>query len=252
MAQSNVYSVNVVGYYNLVTSAGGYSFISSQTTNTPNDISLYLTNGMVSSGDGSVNSVLYIWKGALTPGYNIYTFYTDADAQNNLGTAPGTGTGWYDANNNFSHATINTATGAFLYNPSAAPITNTLYGTVYQGNTSVTIQPGFNALSITPAISTNLDSGLINYPGTSSPDGSVNDVYYKWKGGVLGYNIFTWYTDADAQNNLGTPPGTGTGWYDGNNNFVSQNPITFPKVGEGFFILHQTAAVPWNYSFTVQ
>jgi len=248
MAQSNVYSVNVVGYYNLVTPAKGYSFIADQTTNGVNDINTFFTNGVVSSADGSLNTVLYVWKGALTPGYKVYTWFLDADANAAFGASAGNG--WYDGNGNLAVDQLKNGAGSFLYNASNGPITNTIAGTVTQGMTAQTVQPGFNALSITPALSTNLDSSLIQFPAASSPDGTLNDVYYKWKGGTAGYSVFTYFVDADANAAFGAS--AGNGWYDGNGNNQSANPATFPKVGEGFFILHQTPASNWVYSFTVQ
>src|SRR4051812_11578446 len=75
---SNVYSVNVVGYYTInVLPNGGYWFLANQATNQGNDINLILTNGMISDPNATFNTILYKWKGAATPGYDVYTYFTD-------------------------------------------------------------------------------------------------------------------------------------------------------------------------------
>ena len=249
-----VYSQNVVGYINVPVAAGKMVFLGNQLVNGTdagkinNNIQAVLATGLVSDPNGANNSVLYYWNGA---GYNIYKYYTDADAQNDLGTAPGTGTGWYAGNGAFANVSLYQGTngGSFLKNRSAAAITVTLVGTVLQGTNTYGIKPGFNTYTLPEPVSTNLNSALVNFPGTSDPNAVINDVYYHYNG--VNYDILYYYTDADALDSFGVS--SGNGWYTALGAFGSANPALWPKVGEGFFINHRAATtVTWTNVFNVQ
>jgi hypothetical protein len=241
-----------VGYYNIVIPAGGYWFVANQTTNFNNQIGQILTNkaGLVSDPNGALNTTIFIWKGAATPGYDIFQYYTDVDAQNQF--SPTFGDGWYDSAGTFHNTNVLAeGVGAFLVNPAGVALTNTFYGTVVQGSSSQSVIAGFNAFALKPAISTNIDSALIKFPGKSDPNGVNNSTYFHWKTPGGGYDILQYYTDIDAQNQFS--PTFGDGWYDSAGTYYTTgHPEVWPKVGEGFFLLHNGTTSNWSYSFTVQ
>jgi hypothetical protein len=240
-----VYSVNVVGYYNLTVGAGGYSFIANQLTNAGNSVNAVLTNGPRSDVNGVLNTVLYAWNGN---GYDLYQFFTGADADTYFG-AVGSQAGWYDPIGSLSPALLRQGSGNFLFNPAGTAITNTLVGEVVQGQNSIPIVTGFNALSLVPPVATNFDGAFANFPGVSDVNGVNNDLYYKFNGN--GYDIFQFFTGADADTYFGGA-GSVTGWYDPIGTYVSTTPAYIPKVGEAFFISRLGSPSNWVYSFTVQ
>jgi len=250
MAQSNVYSVNVVGYYN-VTVPGGLlnhgveqAFVANQLTNA-NDISVDLINGVASDPNGVNNTVIAFWTGLH---YIAYQFYTDADANAAFGAS--FGTGWYDSSGNIYHVPLSPGAAAFLQNPYHTNLTVTVVGQVMQGNYSVSIPRGNTALSLIPPVGTNIDS-FPTFPGVSDGNGVVNDVLAFWDPILQKFASVQWYTDGDANTAFGAS--FGTGWYDSSGNLQSTNKAFQPTVGEGFFIQRYSGGTSnWVYNFTVQ
>lgn len=83
MAQSNVYSLNVVGYYNVPCPAGSYVMIANQLNTTNNTIGSLLPNGPVGAN-------LLKWNGSWTTYYFDdldLVWYPDANATMNPGEA---------------------------------------------------------------------------------------------------------------------------------------------------------------------
>jgi hypothetical protein len=206
-----------------------------------------LTNGPKSDVNGVLNTVLYAWNGS---GYNLFQFFTGPDADAFFLIGPGSPSGWYDGTGNLANFALNQGSGSFLFNPTGTAQTNTLIGEVKQGNNSVAVNVGFNALSLVPPVATNIDSTLANFPGKSDVNGIANDTLYFWNG--AGYNLLQYFTGPDADNFFLIGPGSPSGFYDGTGNYQSQNPAFIPKVGSAFFILRQGSASNWVYSFTVQ
>ena len=68
-SQAQVYSQNVVGYINITTPAGGYSFVANQLTNGNNNVNNVLNSGLVSDPNALTNSTLYVWNDG---GYDIF------------------------------------------------------------------------------------------------------------------------------------------------------------------------------------
>jgi len=246
-----VYSQNVVGYINITVPPGGFTLLGNQlvtgtdAAKTNNNVQAVLTNA-ISDANFISNTVLYAWNGA---GYDVYYYFTDADAQNQFD--PTFGNGWYTGGGAFANVSLNQGAhgGNFLKNASTSPLTITLVGQVLQGTNVISITPGFNTYSIGEPVSTNLNSALINFPGTSDPNFITNDVYYHYNGS--GYDVLYYFTDVDAQNQF--DPTFGDGWYTGGGAFGSTNPAVWPKVGEGFFIFHAVNSTKfWTNIFSVQ
>ena len=238
-ASAQVYSANVVGYYNVKVNAHGYALVANQLTNTANDINVVIGNGCISDPNANNNTVLYLWGGS---GYNIYQYFTGADADTwfaNVGSV----NGWYDTVGTLATGTFKQGTGSFLFNPSNSALTNTFVGQVVQGPFSRTIKTGFDTYSIIPPVSTNVDS-FVGFPGTSDPNANNNDTIYIYNGG---YNIYQYFTGADADTWFANV-GSVNGWYDSIGTLASSKQ----NVGQAFFLHHFTAPVTWNSTFTVQ
>ena len=239
-ASAQVYSANVVGYYNVAVPSHKYALISNQLTNSLNDVNVVLGSGCISDAAGANNTVLYFWNGG---GYVSYQYFTGADADNYF-LASGSTSGWYDPTGVKAVEKVKQQTGHFLYNPAPVGLTNTFVGQVPQGSFARTIKVGFDTYSIVPPVSTNVDNTFASYPGTSDPAGANNDVLYIYNNG---YSSFQYFTGADADNYF-LASGSVNGWYD-------PTGVLSPSkqnVGQGFFIRHFGSPVAWNSSFTVQ
>jgi hypothetical protein len=145
-AQSNVYSVNVVGYVN-VAIPNGYSLIANPLNSTDNTVS-----NLFSGSPSAVGNTVYTWNGANF----VANFYDDLGgewANPSLVLAPGT--------------------GFFVNNPGAA-YTNTFVGEVPQGNLVNAVPAGYTlTASQVPQTGFTQDLGLNAVPG---------DYVYLWNG----------------------------------------------------------------------
>jgi hypothetical protein len=237
-SSAQIYSQNVVGYIQLTVPNGAnqFQFIANQlqtvTANGTNNIQdVFADSALISDPNGVVNTVLYYWNGA---GFTAYYYYNAADS--------GGAAGFYDQNGTYVTGSLNQGSAGFIQNPATTPVALTFVGTVVQGTTALSIKPGFNALSIVEPVSTNIDSTLVGFPGTSDPNGVNNDVYYHFNNG---WTPLYYYSAADS--------GGAAGFYDQNGTYQSLNPAYFPAVGQGFMIQHLVnTTVPWNNTFTVQ
>jgi len=248
-ASAQVYSANVVGYYNITVPAHGRHYLANQLTNSGN-INIDLAVGPVSDPNGAVGTSYNRWNNT-THNFTTYVYFTDADAQNNFGT-PSQGNGWYDGNGFIVNTNLPQGAASFIINPLATNITLTLVGQVVQGSYSLPVAPGYNGLSLIPPVGTNLTS-FAQFPGFSDPNGAIGDSLNVWDDSIQSYRTTVFFTDADAQNNFGTPS-QGTGFYDGNGFRQDlSNPTDSPKVGGAFFLIRpSTGTSNWVYSFTVQ
>jgi hypothetical protein len=252
-SQAQVYSQNVVGYYNAVTPTHKFSFFANQlvtgtdVAQTNCNVNLVLTNGFTSDPNGNTNSVLYVWTGA---GYGVILSYFNGSDADNFFQLSGAVNGWYDGGGNYSSQAISPGVAGFIYNAASVPITNTFVGTVPQGTNLLTIPTGFKTFSIEEPIGTNIDSALTAFPGTSDPNGNNNDTYYLWTGTGFGV-ILQYFTGSDADNFFQLS-GAVNGWYDAGGNDQDANPADSPTVGQGFMIHHFVAPVTWTNVFNVQ
>jgi hypothetical protein len=219
-AQSNVYSLNVVGYVNL-TLRPGYNLVTAQLT-TPSAtaaINTVLTN-IVGLDDGST---LFGWDSALQ---------TFKQAANYVGTPPD-GPAWYNADYTaLSPETTPRGTSFFIQNIGAANATLTLVGEVPQGANTISVpnNNGFlgDFVPVSQEIATN---------GFPIQDGNTLTT---WDNVAQGYTV--------ALNGIGTPP-DGPAWYNADYTAV----VKFaPAVGQGFLHNSINGSAPWNRNFTVK
>ena len=262
-AGAQVYSANVVGYYNVTIPGGNkYALLANQLINgsdankTNNDIQVSVASGLVSSDDPfsthGTNSQYVEWNGF---GYNTYYYFNAADA-GVYGTTTA-GPGWFDGGGTAASVSLNQGISAFLKNASSNAITVTIVGTVRQGTGNLgTIKTNTHLYALGEPIGTNADNtagfGLPIASLTSSADpfspagGNNNDTYYQWNG--VGYNTFYWFNAADAVT-YGTAT-AGPGFFDSGGTRLDSTQT--PQVGQGFLLKHIGANIPWNISFTVQ
>jgi hypothetical protein len=253
MAQSSVYSLNVVGYVN-VPVYPGLNLIAAPLQNadaTSNPQSVLGTFSPVLQG----NSLLFIYN------------------PTNAATGPGTGTGsggfdqnliaggdgnWYSSVSGQtppdpSEGTCPPGTSFFVVNNcgpgTGNPATTnilTIVGSVVQGTNNYTVFPGLNFLadpvSVAQDISTN------GFPVID------NDLLFTWGDGSDGGGpvVASPWNSAYDQNLIGEGndgPGTGPAFLDPN----SGNPVPVALApGAGFVYVNSGSARTWTRSFTVQ
>lgn len=153
-AQSNVYSVNVVGYVNVTVPANGYKLIANPLNATNNTIGSLLPSV-------PANTLFYKYNG----GYTSYQF-----DEFDLSWAPN------------ANATLNPGEGGFIRNVTGTPMTLTFVGEVLQGALTNAVPAGYSIRSSkvpqAGAITT-----VLGYPG------APNDLVYKYNGGYTSFQF---------------------------------------------------------------
>jgi hypothetical protein len=131
MAQSNVYSLNVVGYVNL-TLTNGFQMVANQ---------------LDFDGTGTNNSLVTVF-GTSLPNLSRAYVYNATSASFSIATYVASTTTWSGATT-AAAAALNPGGGVFLSIPATAtvPITVTTVGTVLQGSLSTPYAAGFNIIS---------------------------------------------------------------------------------------------------------
>jgi len=220
MAQSNVYSLNVVGYVN-VPLAQGYTLVTAQLSGTNNNIATVMGTSLPSQ------TAVFKWNAALQTLGNADTFYTVVDDG-----APANG--WYDVNNAPSTTTL--ALGEAFFVNSTVSTNVTFIGNVSQTTNTIPIGIGYS---------------FVGLPVPLSADLTTNSTYALPK--IDGMALFTFnsasgqYADAITYYTVVDDGAPVDGWYDSLNRLV---PI-IPAVGQGF-LLNSTVVASWKPSFTVQ
>ena len=245
-SEAQVYSQNVVGYYNVTIPSQKFvlfanQLVSGTDANQTNNAITSVFSGLGSDPNGVNNSVLYFWNGS---GYNIWQYYSGADADYNFITS-GSASGFYDSGGTLHSPSFKQGSGSFIYNPTSSNVVATVTGTVPQGTNVIPVITGFNIYSVVPPVATNLESALVGFPFTSDQNGVNNDVLYKWNGN--GFNIWQYFTANDANYNF-LASGLTTGFYDSGGTIHD----TTTQVGQAFFLFHSGAPVQWTNSFSVQ
>jgi hypothetical protein len=163
MAQSNVYSINVVGYVNK-TLATGLTLIANPLNTTNNTVGALLgeVGGVLPEG-----TQVYLWNGT---GYAIGT-------RDDTGAA-----GW--SPDGFENQDLSPGKGAFIKNGGAAALTVTFVGEVLQGNLTNHVGTGYQLLASKVPQAGAIDT-VLGFPTT---DG---DQVYQWNPTTQKYVIFT-------------------------------------------------------------
>jgi len=143
----NVYSLNVVGYYNITVPASGYALIANQLNTTNNTIGSLLPSV-------PPNTIFYKYAGS----YSAYVF----DEFDLIWTPDG-------------NATLNPGEGGFIKNPDATPLTLTFVGEVMQGSLTNPVPAGY-AIRSSMVPQAGGVSSVLGFPA------APNDIVYKYAG----------------------------------------------------------------------
>jgi hypothetical protein len=150
-----VFSVNVVGYYNITVPGSKFAMIGNQLPGGPNGtdsaVGSVYTNGVPDA------SVMFTWNGT---GYDTIQYFL--------------GFGWFDSNFNPATNSLPPGIGSFLQNGSSGTATITVVGQVPQGGFTNKITLGFGVYSLPSSIATNIDSSIMNLPAADA------DLYFHW------------------------------------------------------------------------
>jgi hypothetical protein len=226
MAQSNVYSLNVVGYVNLTL------------TNGFNLITLPLQSSDVTS---SINSVLTNTTPTTPFGAYVLQWNPAASSFTNAVYAGGDGN-WYDGG--FDYLVSNSVPPGqgfffFLPGPGAGGVASmqvTVVGTVLQGTNSYTENTGYgfygNFEPVQGDITTN------GFPITAD-----YGYLYQWNAASQSYTTAVY--GIDAADNAPSP----AQFYNAD---FTQVVVVAPPVGAGFVYFNPGSAASWTQTFTVQ
>jgi hypothetical protein len=172
MAQTNVYSLNAVGYIN-VTMEPGYNIITCPLIASPNNTIATLlnnTNEQYQNGGRQTATVYQYVNGAYT---------TDSASYTNVPS------GWAAGGT----ITMNPGQAIFFYNPTVSNMYATFVGTVPTGSLTNALNPGYNLVgSIVPMVGdlvTNSISAFTNGQGA----GRQSDTLLTYSPGI-GYNVY--------------------------------------------------------------
>jgi hypothetical protein len=224
-AQTNVYSLNAVGYVNVVCPVG-YTLISCP---------------LIASPDNTIGTLLNNASGTYT-GDSVFTYNTSTgqfvlDEAEAIGTRGGTtnANGWAFNGTN----TLAPGVGAWFYNAGSNSVTLTFVGTVPSGTLTNTLTPGYNLVgSILPTsgdLASNTLTSLTNY--------NIGDSVFAYAN-PGGFTIYQSGTNR-GQGGFGyQEAGTSIP------NWSSTGDPTAAYVGEGFWYFNSGATVNWveNYS----
>jgi hypothetical protein len=180
MAQTNVYSLNAVGYIN-VTLEPGYNIITCPLIASPdNTIATLLnnTNAQYQSGSRNVAQVQSYING-------VYSIDTAAAAD-----AP---SGWA----NGGIITINPGQAIFFYNPASTNMSATFVGTVVTGPTTNVLSPGYNLVGSMVPVSGDIVTNPISLFTYGTNIGRNSDQLLTYTPGV-GYTVDTFTAGAWA------------------------------------------------------
>jgi len=225
MAQTNVYSLNAVGYIN-VTCVPGYSIISCPLICSPDNT----LNTVMNNSNGALTGSFVYFYNPSTGGYEI----DEAESTSGRGYS-GSPQGWAAGGTNV----LAPGVACWFGNNGSSNLVLTFVGTVPTGPVTNVLTPGFTLVSTAvPAsgdIITNSLMNLTNY--------NLGDWVYTWAPGPTG--PFTTYESGSGRGF------SGTGY---NNQWAS--PLGDPvisSVGQGFFYYNQSptsTTVYWveNYS----
>jgi hypothetical protein len=187
MAQSNVYSLNVVGYVNVVYKAGFNAGANPLMASPNNQLNTILNNATPVTGTPD-NTIVLRWNTTLQDFDGIVPTY---NATTHL---------WAD------NAVINPGECFFVLAPNE--FTNTYVGEVKQTSTTIPIVAGFNGISSPVPVGGNTGTVLAQL----SP--SDNDLAFKWDNSPTGptaqgfYDPVTYVLSSTSWQNLGNSPGT--------------------------------------------
>jgi len=216
-AQTNVYSLNAVGYIN-VTLYPGYNLVTCPLICTPDNTINTLFNNSTGLYNGDS---IYIFQNG-----HGYTLITQGRA-NSWSSSGGT-------------QTITNGEAVFFFNHGTTNVTNTFVGTVPSGGTNL-LGPGYNLVGSIVPTSGDLYSNSISALSNTTPN--IGDLLYVFDATQQKYT-FAYKVVSPAAAHNGTSP-----WQES----AGGDPV-IAGPGEGFFYLNNTATsttINWVENFSV-
>jgi len=222
MAQTNVYSLNAVGYIN-VTALPGFNIVTCPLIDGDNTVGTIINN----ANSNYTGSQVFFYSPA--------TGYAPADTAKNVGPTFADTTnanGWAKGGTNVALP----GTGFWFLNNSASPVTLTFVGTVPTGPYTNALVAGFNLVgSVVPMsgdIASNTLSSLTNY--------NIGDAVYTYDA-----------TNSPAYTKYTTAHGIFGGHGQGGNWTAAGDPI-LSQTGQGFWYENNAGiVVDWVEDYTV-
>jgi hypothetical protein len=223
MAQTNVYSLNAVGYIN-VTIYPGFNMVTCPLITSPdNTVATVLNN----SNGALTGDVVFFWNASSS----IYT----SDSARSIGTGKTQTTnasGWISGTNLAAPGV-----GFWVESVATSNTTLTFVGTVPSGLITNALVTGFNlvgsAVPMSGDIVTNSLAALTNY--------NIGDVVYVWNASNATYATYTSVASTSKAANSGTY----------HTNWTSLGDPVVPNVGEGFWYEGLSSTVNWVENFSV-
>lgn len=206
VAQTNVYSINAVGYIN-VTIPLGFSIVTCPLITGTNTVASLFPNGPGTGGPFQYCTVFPYVDGV---GFGT------ADI---AGYAAANGTGWQQG----GHETLNPGQGVFFYNAASGPITATFVGTVPQGSLTNQLAVGFNLVGSMVPVSGDLTTN--NISTNFGPGGAqAADILYIFDASAQSYETANQENLAQTAWRQGDPVITNVyeGFFYYNSNYNSQ------------------------------
>jgi hypothetical protein len=222
MAQTNVYSLNSVGYINVSLPAQCFSFVACPLICSPDNTLNTIANNASGNLTGCVVTVI---TGGINPTYASDTAAT-VGTNAKKGQTPNTN-GW------LADGTLALSPGMSCWwdNPTSSNMSLTFVGTVPQGSLTNTIVPGVNLISSIVPVSGDLCTNSV----TALTGYTVGDTLYmydptnKFAVGVPGSIGGTYATTS-----VTTGKGHGAGYH---NNWEPGDPTTF-AASQGFYYIN--------------
>jgi hypothetical protein len=202
MAQTNVYSLNVVGYIN-VTMLPGYNILTCPLVASPNNTIATLLNNTNGQYQGAA-------RGGAAQVFQFTGGVYSASDTSSPGNAP---SGWGGGGT----ITMNPGQAIFFYNPTLTNMTATFVGTVTNGPVTNALAPGYSLVGSAVPVSGDIVTNPISDFTNGASSGRSSDQIFLYAPGV-GYSVNTY-----------TPSGWGGG-----------DPI-LTNVYEGFFFVNAFA-----------
>jgi len=178
MAQTNVYSLNAVGYIN-VSLLPGYNIITCPLVASPNNsISNLLNNANSQYQNGARNPAqVFAYEGGV---YSSDTASASANAS-----------GWGGGGT----ITVNPGQAIFFYNPSTTNMSATFVGTVATGSQTNALYPGYNLVGSIVPVSGDLVTNSLSTFTNGQNSGRESDVLFTYAPGI-GYSQNTYTAGA--------------------------------------------------------
>lgn len=213
LAQTNVYSLNAVGYINATLSPGFNIITCPLITSPDNTVGTLLNNGTgVYDGD-----VVYFFNAA-----------TGTYSSDNASSRATFTNGWTKGGTNV----LAPGVGCWFLNSASSNVTVTFVGTVPSGTITNTLLAGFNLVgSVIPT-----SGDIVTNPLTVLTNYNIGDDVYTFNPATQGFTEYV----SSARGNSGYK-----------NNWNANGDPTIANVYQGFFYLNTGATVNWVESYSV-